>query len=56
LVEIESGLRAGEKVIVKGVQLAQAGMQVDGDMQNTVAISEEPSRPTVAGQNAVRSR
>jgi RND family efflux transporter MFP subunit len=56
LVEIESGLRAGEKVIVKGVQLAQAGMQVDGDMQNTVAILEEPSRPTVAGQNAVRSR
>jgi len=41
LVEIESGLRSGEKVIVKGVQLAQAGLQVDGDMQNSVAMSVE---------------
>jgi RND family efflux transporter MFP subunit len=41
LVEIESGLRFGEKVIVKGVQLAQGGMQVDDDMQNSVAILED---------------
>ncbi len=38
LVEIESGLHLGEKIIVKGIQLAQGGMQVDNDMQNPVAM------------------
>ncbi|QVL34137.1 efflux RND transporter periplasmic adaptor subunit [Telmatocola sphagniphila] len=41
LVEIESGLRAGEKVIVKGVQLAQGGTRVEPDMQNSVPMLEE---------------
>jgi RND family efflux transporter MFP subunit len=54
LVEIESGLRLGEKVIVKGVQLAQGGMQVDDDMQNSVAMMEED--PRKAAEPQVKSK
>ncbi|WP_161967986.1 efflux RND transporter periplasmic adaptor subunit [Fimbriiglobus ruber] len=55
LVEIVSGLRPGEKVIVKGVQLAQGGLQVDDDMQHSVAMSEDAPAQDKTGQKAAKA-